>query len=309
MGALLAILLSAVLPVAPARPTPVDADARTGLVVWSAYDAHSKLYRLMARRDGLTFRVRVAPAEEAFDADAGTDARGRPAIAFVRDGDVHVLVFAEGRERAVPLASTPGVEDVAPSLWHGRLAWGREVSDAAPPVLLTTPIDGGRVATPLDPRLVGGRRGEVKGLEADDRRVALSFARPGEPGDGMADLRVLEHGTVRVLAHVGVGLGGQAYLGPSLDAGTLYAYKYCDGDPGGCEDGTAGVLRLRPGARRLERVMPDVRPLHGFAVAGGVMWRVRCGEVHPRCTLKARPVPEMGSSAGPVRALGGAAGA
>jgi hypothetical protein len=269
MGALLAILLSAVLPAAPARPTPVDADARTGLVVWSAYDRRIKLYRLMARRGGLTFRVRVAPAEEAFDADAGTDARGRPAIAFVRDGDVHVLVFADGRERAVPLASTPGVEDRAPSLWRGRLVWAREVSDADPPVLLTTPIDGGRVATPLDPRLVGGRRGEVKGLEADDRRVALSFETPGAPGEGMADLRLLDRRsrTVRVLAHVGVGEGGQSYLGPSLDAGTLYAYKFCDGDPGGCEDGTAGVLRLRPGARRLERAMPDVRPLHGFAVA------------------------------------------
>jgi hypothetical protein len=293
MGALLAILLSAVLPVAPARATPVDADARTGLVVWSAYDPHIELYRLMARRDGPAFRVRVAPADVAFDADAGTDARGRPAIAFVRDGDVHVLVFAEGRERAVPLASTPGVDDVAPSLWHGRLAWAREVSDAEPPVLLTTPIDGGRVATPLDPRLVGGRHGEVEGLEADDRRVALSFAKPGAPGAGMADLRVLERdaGTVRVLAHVGVGEGGQEYLGPSLDAGTLYAYKSCDGDPGGCEDGTAGVLRLRPGARRLERAMPDDRPLDGFAVAGGRLWRVRCGEVDPRCTLTARPVP------------------
>lgn len=93
MGALLAILLSAVLPVAPARPTPVDADARAGLVVWSSYDAHSKMYRLMARRDGLAFRVRVAPAATPFDADAGTDARGRPAIAFVRDGDVHVFTF------------------------------------------------------------------------------------------------------------------------------------------------------------------------------------------------------------------------
>jgi hypothetical protein len=296
MGALLAILLSAVLPVAPARATPVDADARAGLVVWSAYDSHIKMYRLMVRRRGLTFGVRVAPAATPFDADAGTDARGRPALAFVRDGDVHVFTFGGGDgERAVPLASTPGVDDIAPSLRRGRLAWARETSDTDPPVLLTTPVDGGRFATPLDRRLIGGRRGEVKGLEWDGRRVALTFETPGAPGEAVADLRLLDRyaGTVRVLARSGVGIGGQTYLGPSLDAGTVYAYKLCDGDASGCEDGTAGVLRLRPGARRLERVMPDDRPLDGFAVAGGALSRVRCDEVDDtRCTLTTRPLPE-----------------
>ena len=292
MAALLALLLATLAPGPLARATPVDADSRAHLTLWSAYDARHGGYRLMARRAGWTFPVPVAEAPAPFDADAGTDARGAPAIVFVRRGDVHAVGLGPGdRERAIPLASVPGVEDTRPSLAHGLVVWARETGAGDPPVLLATALDGGRVARPLDPRLIGGRRGAVRSLESDGRRVALAFATPGAPGAGVADLRLadLRAGTVRTLARTGVGEGGQTYRGLSLDAGTLYAYKQCDGDPAGCDDGSAGVLRLRPGARRLQRVVAGDRPLAGFAVANGRMTRVQCGAV--RCTLRTAPAP------------------
>jgi hypothetical protein len=58
--------------------------AEGGALLWSAYDPATKVYRLTARRAGITASVPVPPRRQPFDADLGRDAHGRLVATYSR---------------------------------------------------------------------------------------------------------------------------------------------------------------------------------------------------------------------------------
>jgi hypothetical protein len=124
------------------RPTGVSSAA--GYTAWSSYTAG--VYRLVVEHAGVV-RVPAVPSRPVpFDADVGTDARGRAVIAFSRcylDGlysypdtsdvwDAKVCTLRQldprsGRERALRVPGAAGSSDTAPSIWRGRIAFARTI--------------------------------------------------------------------------------------------------------------------------------------------------------------------------------------
>jgi hypothetical protein len=294
---------------APDRATPVDADA--GVVVWNEYDAAAKTFTLAARRDGRTEPLATPPSTTPLDPDVGTDSRGRPVVVYALCADplrgtgcdVHQYAFADGRDRTLSIASRASVDETAPTVWAGRLAWVSRTPGARRPTVLTR-----RLASAEPPRELpglprrrcgrhydGGYRcvpvtGDIHELELRGPLLAQSAVTEAFLRDTEVRLVDLRRRTSQRLLQAGIGESGQRFVGVSIDGPYLHAYKTCFGDPSGCER-RAGALRSRLSTGALERA-EDSRQLSGFAVDGGTTY-VSAGDSRRYCELEQGDYPGL----------------
>jgi hypothetical protein len=132
-----------------AAPTPVSASG--GRVVWSAFDATKRDYRLMTESGGTVAAVPVAPRSVPFDADVGPDPNGHTIVAYSRcrrdpsrrdpaignaiaqmpdwssgrGCDLYKFDFTTGREAKIASANSAGASEFLPSVWKRRVAFAR----------------------------------------------------------------------------------------------------------------------------------------------------------------------------------------
>jgi hypothetical protein len=204
----------------------LDADvpiaAGGGWVVWSVPVAGG--YGLEGSHGGVTRPLDVAPRPQPFDVNVGTSSTGAPVVTFSRCSKTPTAGF--GIEAIAPLSgsgcrihllnlktlqeSTPaiphpsGTSDTSPSMWQGRVAFGRldpAHHQRVQQVMLWTP--GHRTvrtlphgAIPTDCPYQGGcagmtRSGVVEGLSYDGRLVSFLWepSAPGVIGDGGWEVR------------------------------------------------------------------------------------------------------------------------
>ena len=156
-----------------------------GYVVFSQSDAAQTSWHLMVWHAGKISALPVAPRSIPFDADAGPDAQGRPAVVYSRCTSepipfskdtssypsgyppmdwaqasgcrIFELSLLEGGERRATGIAAHGASDSTPSIWNGAIAFQRNAATAVP---RTAKLFLWRAGRPLR-RLAGGSRGEV----------------------------------------------------------------------------------------------------------------------------------------------------
>ena len=298
---------------APERATPIDADA--GVVVWNAYDASTKTFSLVARRDGRIEPLATAPSPRPLAPDVGTDSRGRPVVVFSRctdplrvtGCDVHLYAFSDGRERTLSIASRASLDETAPTVWGGRLAWVSRTPGAKRPAVLTRVLASAEPPREL-PGLPGRRcsrdesgeprcrtvGGGISELELRGSLLAQSALAEAYTRDAEVRLVDLRRRSSQRLLAAGIGESGQRFIGPSLDGPFLHAYKTCFGDPSGCER-RAGAFRYRLANGHME-LGEDRRQLSGFAVDRGATY-VSEGAESRFCELEQGDYPGLTGSA------------
>jgi hypothetical protein len=205
------------------RPSTIRSYA--GIQVFSAFEDGA--YRLAILRADTVELVPVEPAQAPFDADIGTDGKGRPQLVYTRCEaagrrcDLYAFSLAGGGvERPVRSANTTDGDEFAPTLWNGRLAFARKVEGRDLPAVYTRQLSSPRSRPSV--RLPGiRRRTSTRGvleLELHGRRLAqiVFFA-------GQTEVRLvgLADRGVRRLARTGVGEGGQYFAGIGFAAGHL----------------------------------------------------------------------------------------
>lgn len=107
--------------------------ALQGRVIWSKFDARRGGYVLRSRKDGQTVTLRHRPQRRPFDVDLGTDRHGHIVATYSRcrsestatNCDAYSYSFAERRERRIPQAARPGIDETRPSMWRGRTAFAQ----------------------------------------------------------------------------------------------------------------------------------------------------------------------------------------
>ncbi len=135
----LSMILGALLAAAPAavaaptdtplldlqRATPVRQDG--GWLLYSRWDGAA--YHLAIWRAGHGRDLAVPTQSTSFDADVGPDSSGRTSAVYSRCSgscDLFVIGFDVGDlPRTVSNANTRGHDEIAPSIWRGRLVFGR----------------------------------------------------------------------------------------------------------------------------------------------------------------------------------------
>ena len=217
------------------RPTAIRTYA--GIQVFSAFQGtllEGGSYNLAILRGGKTELLPVAPSAAPFEADIGPDRDGKPRLVYTRctgrklGCDLFTLSLATGaREQAVSAANTSRNE-MAPTLWRGRIAFARESPNGARAVIYTRRL--GDPPSRASRRLPGGVIAELE-LHRDRLAQILKAA-------GSFEIRVARISTrrTRALARVGVGEGGQYFAGIGFAAGYLAWAR------GG---GLAGIYRHR----------------------------------------------------------------
>ncbi|HYF28193.1 MAG TPA: hypothetical protein VD931_20785 [Baekduia sp.] len=245
-----------------ARATP--ADEYDGYVLFSRFDGER--YNLSVWRNGEVRDLLVRSQREAFDADLGPDSSGRPsAVVSLCDGscDLFVIGLDVGdRLRPVRNANTRGSDEVAPSVWRGRLVFGRRYGrhQVVPYTKrLQWPRSRPSVRLAALPRRRCGavdppdcRRIEdvtLHGQELWGRWVAQHWTYQPDafPGFRQNEIRLTNVGRsdTRQVASMGTGIGGQTYLGPSIAAGRVAFFRACHADRGGCSTRDSGAIRYR----------------------------------------------------------------
>ncbi len=272
-----AALLSAAAP-AHAKSTPITALSRgtpvreyAGWLLYSRWDGSR--YHLATWHEGRARDLAVPASKQRFDADVGPDSHGHPSavVSLCRGScDLYVIGLEPGaRLRPVRNANTSGHDEVAPSVWKGRLVFGRRYGRdevvaytkllRAPRSRPSTRLAGlpstrcGAVEPPSCRRI---KRVHLEGMELWGRWVAQrwSYHPDGFAGFGQHEIRLTDiHRTdTRQLAYMTSGEGGQAYLGPSIADGRVAFFRACQGDPGGCSTRNSGAVRYRITSRRYE---------------------------------------------------------
>jgi hypothetical protein len=150
----IAALVAAVAAAAPAaaRTTVVaGGDGAAGLtaygghLVWSQRDPHTHRWTLRHWHAGHTSRIAVPARAVPFDADAGPDAAGHPALAFsqcakdprealdwLRASGCRIVTMrldVHDTPHPVAAADAPGTSATTPSLWRGSLAFVRHTDE------------------------------------------------------------------------------------------------------------------------------------------------------------------------------------
>ena len=273
-----------------ARSTPVDEYA--GWLLFSRWDGER--YRLSSWHDGETRDLQVRSQATVFDADLGPDSKGRPSVVVsLCDGSCDLFVIGLGvgdRLRPVRNANTTGRDEIAPTVWRGRLAFGRRY-DARTVVPYTKRLRWPRSRRSdrlagLPDRRCGAvdppdcRRIEDPRLAAMDlwgRWVAQrwTYQPDGFGGFRQNEVRLtnVERTDTRQVAYMSTGLGGQTYLGPSIAEGRVAFFRACQGDPGGCSSSNSGAIRYRISTGRYE-IDGDVEAWSGWAWSGAAGYRV-----------------------------------
>lgn len=324
---LITVVALAAVPAAAASATPVAAPGAAtslreyqGTVVFSQYVSAEQHWRLAVRRRGGAPEVLrdVPPADRPFGADIGPDSNGRPQLVYQRcDETCDLFVYslsARTAERAVNNANDPENDDVAPTLWRGRIAWARiygEQSDrrvvvytkklTAPRSRRSTRLPGVPLRRSRDDgpgtSATTGRAVDALELYGNNLAQVVSYTCRGCSGTSQTELRLvrLEQRTSAPVAFQAVGLSGQQLVGPSFTPGTLGFYRACLGDPSGCRAGGATPFRYRLGTRKGFRGSSGPPGVFGFADAGSVAYRVEgCNfetqaELNARCRIEEVP--------------------
>ena len=273
-----------------ARSTPVDEYA--GWLLFSRWDGQR--YRLSSWHDGELRDLQVRSQSSAFDADVGPDSRGRPSVVVsLCDGSCDLFVIGLGvgaRLRPVRNANTKGRDEVAPTIWKGRLAFGRRY-DANTVILYTKLLSWprarrserlaglpsrrcGAVDPPNCRRLEDTRLGA---MELWGRWVAQRWTyQPDDfPGFRQNEIRLtnVARTETRQVAYMSTGLGGQTYLGPSIAEGRVAFFRACHGDPGGCSSTNSGAIRYRISTGRYD-IDGRVEAWSGWAWSGAFGYHV-----------------------------------
>lgn len=294
-------------------------------IVFSEYDATAARWYLNVRRVGARQRrVAIAPSRMPFEADIGTDGKGRPELIYQRcettqpnppalvgrrilcDLYVYSLADATG-ERPVRNANDGGRNDVSGTLWNGRIAWTREYGtekDPNPVVytkLLTAArsqpstrlpgvptrrcaSDVGLVEPPCGP--THDRRVTALELRGDDLALIVGYVFEGLGGISQSEVRLdsVSARSARQVAFLLVGLNDQFLVGPSLFDGRLAWYKACAVSEAGCRS-AVGPWRYRLSARKYERGAPGPIIVRGFADTGSRLYEVACSTGRPPCPV------------------------
>lgn len=276
-------------------PNESEFSYHAGLGVVSAYDEGSREYHLVLVRDGAgPQRLPIAASDVPFDADLGPDGAGRPAVVYSRcapggtreaegcDRDLYLHRLGAAGERPISSANAPGADDEQPTLWRGEVAWVRTYRDLRQ-VVYARPLRRARTrpsdrqpGLPTRNCALRSERGDcttgdrrIADLELRGRLLALSGRYVVDDQDGFdtREIRLIDRlrGTVRRVALLTSGEGGQAYVGLSFSGGHLGWHRSCFGDPSGC--GGRGAFRYDLARDRYEHE-EDYRPLSGFALDG-----------------------------------------
>jgi hypothetical protein len=325
----LALLLPAAAPAAPVA-TPAGATAvreYQGTIVFSQFVGSgvprqdATPWRLAIRRPGAAPELLdVPPADRPFDADIGPAANGRPQLIYRRCSEtcdlfVHSLRPGTG-ERPVRNANDPDHDDVAPTLWRGRIAWARIYGEqrdrkvvvytktlTAPRAQRSTRLPGvpvrrcGDVERRCGPTT--GRTVEALELHGDHLAQVVDYGCTGCSGIAQSELRLVSVSdrTATPVAFQVVGLSGQSLLGPSFHGGTLGWYRACLGDPGACQHGRATPFRYRLSTREAAQGAPGPVRLDGFADTGALLYEVvgcnleTSGGFNAGCRIEELPAP------------------
>lgn len=162
--------------------------AWNGRAVFSQLDAGSKRWRLMRATAGGVVRLGVAPQNAPFDADVGTDGRGRPVAVFSRCPRRGPFVSSSrvagtsrcrlwvirldvtgASPRPIRALAAPRYSDGAPTIWRGRVAFGRVVNRGTMAAIFIQRRPGSR-------RLLRLGRGTIPACPQSDRRCFRTAA-------------------------------------------------------------------------------------------------------------------------------------
>lgn len=253
----------------------------SGWLLFSRWDGSA--YHLAVRHDGVVRDLAVPTQSKPFDADVGPDSKGRPsaAVSICRGScDLFVIGFDAGDQlRPVGNANTTGRDEVAPTVWKGRLAFGRRYGKDL--VVAYTKLLAAPRSRPSD-RLAGLPRRrcdnsgcrrllnqDLKAMDLWGRWIAQSWTH-GDPGPGsfQNEIRLtnVRRTDTRQLGAVTTGLGGQTYLGPSFTSGYVAFFRACHGDGGGCNAGNSGAIRYGISSGRYE-IADDNEAWSGWTLA------------------------------------------
>ena len=275
-------------PVPPAAGAPADAGrvlavdnrppavaAHAGIVVWSRYHERTRRFTLMARRGGRTFPLRgVAPSRRAAPVDLGPGRDGSTVAVYARcragDCDVYEYSFRTRRERPYPGASSPGLDEISPTIWRGTLAFMvRRRIDRARHEGRVMLVRGGRArALPVVRRAVlDGYTGPIE-MDLRGDRLAVEWIRPvqqcpspSEEGkdidpDGtrprMTEIWSFDLGGGRRVLEAGCDMGSGVYAveSPSALADAVAYNRATDAGDSVREVRRDGRIRDRPHAER-----------------------------------------------------------
>jgi hypothetical protein len=258
---------------------PSQVRAYAGMQVFSVFQDGA--YRLAIRRQGRVEMLPVASSRRPFDVDIGPDRNGRPQLVYTRcqvergvashGCDLSVLSLdGRGRERPVRGANTQANE-TRPTLWRGRIAFARQVTGRDQPVVytraLTSPRSRPSRRLPGIPRRTRGHRtmdGSIDELELHANGLAqiVSFLADSQRSD--VRLVDISDRSSRALARVGVGEGGQYFVGIGFAGQYLgWAFQWVGGGGGGL---IPGIYRQHLSTGELSRAAAS--PLVDGTVTG-----------------------------------------
>ena len=253
--------------------------------VFSAFEDGT--YRLAIRREGKVELLPVAPSPAPFAADIGPDRKGRPQLIYTRckakgrDCDLFVFSLAGGAgERPVRAVNT-SANEVAPTLWKGRIAFAREHKGRLRSVVYTRKLAAPR-SRPSE-RLPAERKqtGVAVELELYGDHLAQIVHLTSSTEVRLVDIS--DHSS-RLLDRAGVGEAAQHFAGVGFASGYL-AWTF-----GGAVGELAGIYRHRLSTGALSRarfprvVDYDIAGLALFAPDGAYMIDAQpesggCGEI------------------------------
>jgi hypothetical protein len=224
------------------RPTAIRTYA--GIQVFSAFEGtllEGGIYHLAIFRQGKVELLPVAPSPAPFAADIGSDRNGQPQLVYVRctgrdpgtgrsfGCDLFTFSLASGGGEQPVSAANTSRNEIAPTLWNGRIVFARESKDGSRPAVYTRRLADPRShrskrlpGIPFGARIrdLPGRikSGEIAELELDGDRLAqiIKVAYISE----IRVVRISTHRT-RLLARVTVGEGGQYFAGIGFADGYL----------------------------------------------------------------------------------------
>jgi hypothetical protein len=236
---------------------PTSIRSWRGVAVFSVFDEAARGFRLHVSRDGAAPEPLAVPVQgRPFDADVGPDSAGRPVVIYsrcrtitvVRRGGCNLYRYSltSGRESRIAVASLGGVEEVAPTIWRGRIAWAR-AGDV--PRIYTRALDAPRARrsqrlADIPPRLCRSGGCEVKELELRGTRLAVNFGYPGPVCNNGRILLGTVAGRFTRVAETTCGLNGQNFIGLSFDTRNLYYARFCASEPVGCGRSRFGAFRV-----------------------------------------------------------------
>jgi hypothetical protein len=204
------------------RPTAIRTYA--GIQVFSAFEGTPEggVYRLAILRQGKVELLPVAPSQEPFAADIGPDRDGRPQLVYMRctggnsGCDLFTLSLASGAGEQPVSAANTSRNEIAPTLWNGRIAFARRSKNGSREVVYTRMLGDPR--TRPSKRLVRVKNGTIAELELYRDRLAQIIRFSVE-----SEIRVVRISTrrTRLLARVSIGEGGQYFAGVGFAGGYL----------------------------------------------------------------------------------------